>query len=72
MADNKIYYPCSECTIRYDKQYSEECDDSCDYAIAVKERDRLEAIINSMGAPKEWKEVPFPVDVADPLIERYK
>lgn len=72
MADVDIYYPCSECWEKYKRQYSEECDGYCDYAKAVKERDELEAIINSMGAPKEWKEVPFPVDILDPLIEIYK
>ena len=38
----KIYYPCSECKR---KQYTEECDEICDYAMAVRERDRLEAVV---------------------------
>ena len=49
MADNKIYYPCSECWEKYNKQYSEECDEMCDYAMAIKERDRLEAVVEKFS-----------------------
>lgn len=31
-----MYNPCFECLNRYGKQYTEECDDTCDYASAVK------------------------------------
>lgn len=27
-----MYSPCMECKIRYNKEYSEECDNKCDYA----------------------------------------
>lgn len=46
MEDKKIYYPCSECK---SEQYTEECDDYCDYAMAVKERDRLEAVVEKFS-----------------------
>ena len=49
MTDNDIYYPCSECFNKYNKQYSEKCDEECDYAKAVKERDRLEAIVEKFS-----------------------
>ena len=32
------YNPCFECLIRTDKEYSTECDNSCDYAYAIKLR----------------------------------
>ena len=31
-----MYNPCFECMNRYGKQYSEECDNTCEYAVAVK------------------------------------
>lgn len=31
-----MYSPCFECMNRYGKQYSEECDNTCEYAVAVK------------------------------------
>ena len=27
-----MYSPCMECKLRYNKEYSEECDNNCDYA----------------------------------------
>ena len=30
-----MYNPCSECWNRYGKQYTEECDNKCDYANVV-------------------------------------
>lgn len=30
------YYPCQTCYLRFNKQYSSECDDNCDYAKAIK------------------------------------
>ena len=32
-----MFYPCTECYRKFDKQYTSECDDKCDYARAVKE-----------------------------------
>lgn len=36
---NQRYNPCLECFNRYGKQYSEDCNNTCDYAYAVKLRD---------------------------------
>lgn len=33
---DNMYSPCFECFHRYGRQYSEECDNNCDYAMAVK------------------------------------
>lgn len=30
-----MYNPCFECYNRYDRQYTEECDNKCDYANAL-------------------------------------
>ena len=30
-----MYSPCFECKIRYNKEYSKECDNKCDYANLV-------------------------------------
>ena len=37
-----LYYPCFECQNRYGREYSAECDEQCDYAMAVKEKKELE------------------------------
>ena len=34
-----MFYPCVECNKRFGKQYTEECDNFCDYAKTVKEND---------------------------------
>lgn len=31
-----MYNPCFECLNRYGKQYTEECNNTCEYAVAVK------------------------------------
>ena len=36
-----MYSPCFECLNRYGKQYSKECDNTCDYAASIKTRNRL-------------------------------
>lgn len=49
---NQRYNPCFECRLRYDKQYSKDCDDNCEYAYAIKLRDcnieDLNAIIENL------------------------
>ena len=37
-----MYYPCLNCPIKGDEQYTKECDKICDYAKAVKEKNLLE------------------------------
>ena len=34
-----MYSPCMECLNRYGRQYTEDCDNTCEYAHAVKIRD---------------------------------
>ena len=36
-----MYSPCFECLNRYGKEYSKECDTTCDYAASIKTRNRL-------------------------------
>jgi hypothetical protein len=43
-----MYNPCFECLNRYSKQYSEECDNTCEYAIAVKYISELQDEIKSL------------------------
>lgn len=50
-----MYNPCFECMNRYGKQYTEECDNTCNYAQAVKERNNaisaLYKTISNNGEP---------------------
>ena len=40
-----MYTPCWECLNRYGRQYSKECDDTCEYANEVKLKDiRIEEL----------------------------
>jgi len=32
-----MYYPCETCKIRFNREFSEKCNKTCDYAIKVKE-----------------------------------
>lgn len=44
-----MYNPCFECMNRYGKQYTEECNNTCDYAYAVKrDRDMGESMIKDI------------------------
>ena len=43
-----MYSPCFECLNRYGKQYSEECDNTCEYAVAVKYIGELQDEIKSL------------------------
>lgn len=43
-----MYSPCFECLNRYGKQYSKECDGTCDYAVAVKAINSLQTEIKSL------------------------
>lgn len=43
-----MYNPCFECLNRYGKQYSEECDNTCEYAVAVKYIGELQDEIKSL------------------------
>lgn len=36
--------PCHDCYIRYNKDYTEECDTTCDYAAVIKENKRLKLL----------------------------
>ena len=54
-----MYSPCFECLNRYGKQYSEECDNACEYAVAVKYIGELQDEIKSLQ------------DVVDDLKKRY-
>ena len=47
------YSPCLECLNRYKRQYSKDCDDTCDYAHAVKLRDSNIADLNTIIANLE-------------------
>ena len=54
---NERYNPCLECLNRYNRQYSKECDELCDYARILKIRDDnvrdLERIIINKNAKLE-------------------
>ncbi len=50
----KMYNPCFECWNRYGKQYSEECDNSCEYAVAVKVINNLQDEINKLKVELEY------------------
>ena len=44
-----MFVPCFEsCYLKYGKQYSEECNDSCDYAKAVLEKNELEKVLKAV------------------------
>ena len=45
-----MYNPCETCFICYGKQYSEQCDSSCDYAALAVEKKRLEEEIGELTA----------------------
>lgn len=36
-----MYYPCEECFGRWGKEYTPECDDTCDYAKEVKQKKEM-------------------------------
>jgi predicted RNase H-like nuclease (RuvC/YqgF family) len=36
---NERYSPCFECLNRFGKQYSKDCDNTCEYAYSIKLRD---------------------------------
>ena len=36
-----MYFPCFECLNRYNREYTEECDEICMYAKAIKEKDTV-------------------------------
>lgn len=38
-----LYYPCFECLNKYNRQYSPECIEQCDYAQNVQAKKKLEA-----------------------------
>lgn len=46
--------PCSDyCYLRFGKQYTENCDTTCDYARVVKENKRMKEVLESiMGSQK--------------------
>ena len=43
-----MYSPCVECFIKYNKKYTEECNNMCDYAVAVRTIDNLQAEIKTL------------------------
>lgn len=43
-----MYSPCFECLNRYGKQYTKECDSTCEYAVAVKFIGELQAEIKTL------------------------
>ena len=43
-----MHSPCFECLNRYGKQYAEECDSTCEYAIAIKFIGELQAEIKNL------------------------
>lgn len=36
-----MYFPCFECLNRYNREYTEECDEICMYAKAIKEKKEI-------------------------------
>ena len=36
-----MYNPCFECMNRFNRQYTEDCDDKCEFAHVVKENSKL-------------------------------
>lgn len=52
-----MFVPCYEhCYLKFGKQYSEECDDICDYAKASKENKELERILVTILNYYNYKE----------------
>lgn len=43
-----MYSPCFECMNRYGRQYTEECDSTCEYAVAVKVISDLQTEIKNL------------------------
>lgn len=43
-----MYSPCFECMNRYSRQYTEECDSACEYAVAVKVISDLQTEIKNL------------------------
>lgn len=50
---NKKYYPCSTCHDRFGKDYTEECDAYCDYAMAIKKLKEYEDIVDKFNSIPE-------------------
>lgn len=44
-----MYNPCFECYIRYNRQYTEECDENCEYANALSKLKSFDSIDENKG-----------------------
>lgn len=43
----KVYEPCQTCLIRFEKSYTKECDNSCNYAKAIKDLKEARETLNN-------------------------
>lgn len=43
-----MYNPCVECYMRYDKKYTDECKNECEFAKVASEKDRLEKALKDL------------------------
>lgn len=50
-----MYNPCFECMNKYGKQYSKECDNICDFAIAIKLINELQDKIDELEMALEYQ-----------------